>query len=362
MEQTAICPVQYVGADVHAASTTFVIRDAQSRIVGRHLIPTRAAEIVRLIRSLPGEVHLTFEEGSLAAWLHDLLEPWVQELVVCNPARIRLLGDGCKSDGIDAEKLSELLVLGQLRAVYHGEKGTRRLKQLVMGYAGLVRDSTRVKNKLKAVFRSRGIATPGDAVYDPDQRATWLETLDEPGIRQRAEWLYRELETIASLRAEAQEAMLAEAKRHRAAALLQTIPGIGVIRAAQLVALLATPHRFRNKRTLWSYAGFAVVTRSSSDYRLVAGQLQPRRRPPSTRGLNPNHSPMVKAIFKAAAIDAAARDFKPWYDLRLEAGMRPEMARLALARKIAAIVLTVWKKGERFDPTKLISSGDMTSN
>jgi hypothetical protein len=38
---------------------------------------------------------------------------------------------------------------------------------------------------------------------------------------------------------------------------------------------------------------------------------------------------------------------------RVEKGMRPTMARLTLARKIAAIVLTIWKKGVDFDPQNL---------
>ncbi len=46
----------------------------------------------------------------------------------------------------------------------------------------------------------------------------------------------------------------------------------------------------------------------------------------------------------------------PWrefYLTLLNKGMKPTLARLTLARKMAAITLIVWKKGERFDPKKL---------
>jgi len=33
--------------------------------------------------------------------------------------------------------------------------------------------------------------------------------------------------------------------------------------------------------------------------------------------------------------------------------MKPSLARLTVARKIAAIVLKVWKKGECFDPAQV---------
>jgi hypothetical protein len=52
---------------------------------------------------------VTFEEGTWAAWLYDLLKPHVAKLVVCNPRKNALLKDGNKSDRIDARKLAELL-------------------------------------------------------------------------------------------------------------------------------------------------------------------------------------------------------------------------------------------------------------
>ena len=42
-----------------------------------------------------------------------------------------------------------------------------------------------------------------------------------------------------------------------------------------------------------------------------------------------------------------------FYGALLAKGMKPEMARLTLARKIAAIALTLWKKEERFDAEQL---------
>ena len=73
------------------------------------------------------------------------------------------------------------------------------------------------------------------------------------------------------------------------------------------------------------------------------------------RGLSDNHNPDLKNLFKGAAISASARP-GPLYDFYvalLEKGMRPAMARLTLARKIAAITLTMWKKGVDFNPKQL---------
>jgi transposase len=75
---------------------------------------------------------VTFEEGTSAAWLHDLLKPHVNQLVVCDPRKNALLKDGSKSDRIDARKPAELLRGGQLKPVYHGEHGLRTLKELMV--------------------------------------------------------------------------------------------------------------------------------------------------------------------------------------------------------------------------------------
>ena len=137
--------------------------------------------------------------------------------------------------------------------------------------------------------------------------------------------------------------------------MLQQIPYLGPIRAALLVALLQTPHRFRTKRQLWAYSGLALETRISGEYRFVEGQVQRSKKLLAIRGLNVNHNHDLRNILKSAATTASARPgpFQEFYARRLAQGMKPELARLTLARKIAAITLILWKKGERFDAEQL---------
>ena len=58
---------------------------------------------------------------------------------------------------------------------------------------------------------------------------------------------------------------------------------------------------------------------------------------------------------KSAATNAAAKPgpLQEFYTALLAKGIRPDMARLTLARKIAAITLTIWKKGVSFDAKHL---------
>jgi transposase len=146
--------------------------------------------------------------------------------------------------------------------------------------------------------------------------------------------------------------VLREGQRHQAVQLLRTIPQIGPIRAAQIVASAGTPHRFRTKRQFWSYSGLAVVTHTSAEYEMRDGRVVRRNKPVATRGLNANCNRRLKSIFISAATSGGA-SWKPYLDHLQEKGMKADMSRLTLARKIAALTLAIWKKGEPFDPKKL---------
>jgi hypothetical protein len=345
---------KYVGLDVHQATTVTTVREETGRVIARTILPTEGAAIVEWFRGMRGSVHVAFEEGTQAQWLHDLLVPVVDRVVVCN--RRGQSPQGNKGDQPDADE-SELLRQGALRAVYHGSHERATLRELARTYQNLVEDSTRVMLRLNALFRARGIKTAGTAVYQATQRRTWLGHVSVPGVRFRAEALYAELEVLQELRPKAKAAMLAEAKRDPAWAVLRSIPYLGPVRVALLLSTLQTPWRFRTKRHLWSYAGLAVVTRASAEYELDGQRraVRRRRRLVMTRGLNRNHNRVVKDVFKSAATAASTRSgaLQQWYQDLLTHGMREELARVTLARKLAAITLRLWKRGERYDPTQL---------
>jgi hypothetical protein len=90
---------------------------------------------------------------------------------------------------------------------------------------------------------------------------------------------------------------------------------------------------------------------------VINGQVERRKRPVLVRGLNWNHNHELKNLFKGAATTASAGSgvFQQFYLGLLNKGMQPEMGRLTLARKIAAITLKIWKKGEAFNPEHLKS-------
>jgi transposase len=94
---------------------------------------------------------------------------------------------------------------------------------------------------------------------------------------------------------------------------------------------------------------------SSADHHVVRGQLERKKKHIEIRGLNKGHNHDLKNLFKSAAVVASTKPdpFEEFYAALVAKGMRPEMARLTLARKIATIVLIVWKRGVCFDANHL---------
>ena len=105
--------VKYIGLDVHKESISICVRDCVGKVVMESVIETKASTILQFIDGLRGDLRVTFEEGTWAAWLYDLLKPRVSGVEVCNPRKNALLKNGSKSDRIDANKLSEQLYMNK---------------------------------------------------------------------------------------------------------------------------------------------------------------------------------------------------------------------------------------------------------
>jgi len=115
--------------DVHGASIVIVVLNGAGKVVEQVIVQTSAERVRGYLKQLRGKVYVTFEEGTQAQWLYDVVRPLVTEVVVCNPRHNKLLQSGNKSDRVDAQKLAELLRLGSLKAVYHGDHRVRTLKE-----------------------------------------------------------------------------------------------------------------------------------------------------------------------------------------------------------------------------------------
>src|SRR5438067_9190686 len=99
--------IKYIGMDVHKEAIVIAVLNGSGKWVMESIVETKTSSILQFVHGLRGELHVTWEEGTWAAWLHDLLQPHVHQVLVCNPRRNALLKEGSKNDKVDARKLAD---------------------------------------------------------------------------------------------------------------------------------------------------------------------------------------------------------------------------------------------------------------
>jgi transposase len=342
---------RYIGIDVHSESCTVAVMGPTGKRLKEARIETNGKALTDFIRTIAGEKHVCYEEGTHSEWLYELLEPLVDELVVAIPEPSR----GNKSDSRDAWSRADDLRRDKItRSVFKAPDRFTMLRAAVKAFVVTQRDMVRTKTRLNNLYRSRGLFGMGPAIYDPEQRTSWLQRLPAAQAGYGT-LLSTQLDHLMQTHELAHDWLLEESKKVPTVKLLTTAPGIGEIRAAQIVAAVISPHRFRTRRQFWSYCGLAVVTRSSADWTRDRHGKWERSAVVQTRGLNRNRNPMLKNVFKGAALSVLKTPQHPLrlaFERTIAAGTNPKLASLTLARRIAGAVLAIWKHNQEYDVTK----------
>jgi transposase len=325
--------MRYIGCDAHIASCTFHVIDGEGKSLDWRTMETNGAKLVSYLREIPGEKKLVIEETNLSRWLHSLLSREVDELVVCNPVRNRLLAQGPKTDRVDAQKLAQLLRGGFLQPVFHQGDSREELRDLVSGYQDLIQDFVRLKNRYKALFRSQGIQKRGQSVYED---GNFLKDLGKGPKHFVGEKVFERIQAMEAQRTLYVQEMKRQEKKFPEIRFLKTIPGIKTIQACKIVATVVSPERFPNKYKFFSYCGL-VKHACESD-----GRNYGKR-----KGWG---NPVLKGVFRTAGqtVLRGSSSLRKDYDRMLTKGISHYSAYNATCRKIASLVLAVWKKKEKY--------------
>jgi len=326
--------MKYIGCDVHISSCTFHVSNETGKCLDHKTVETNGAKLISYLRGISGEKKLAIEETNLSRWLYSICSKEVDEMVVSNPVKNRLLEQGGKNDDVDAEKLSQLLRGNFLQPVYHGEDPREDLRDLVSGYLDLTQDFVRLKNRYKALFRSQGIQKKGSDVYGDE---SFLKELGKGPKHFVGEKVFERIRALEAQRLLFVKEMTRQEKKFPEIRFLKTIPGIKTIQACKIVATVVTPDRFPNKYKFFSYCGLASHPCESDgkDYGKRKGW----------------GNPVLKSVFRTAGrtVLRGETSLRKDYDRLRTKGVSHEDAYNAICRKLAVLVLTLWKKREKYN-------------
>lgn len=339
-----------IGLDVHMSSCSLAVKNEKGKLTRQMTVETTEQELIAAVKSVPAPRYLCLEEGSLSQWVYDVLRRDVEHVYVVMPEKKR----GSKTDMQDAIELAEMVRVGRFPCLVVKPGGQFRvLRELVRVYVKQSVDQARVKNRIQSIYRQSCVSTKGKRPYSQRGRVELMALM--PYSTQLAlESLYLQLDGLLPIVANIRREMLRESHRHAISRVLETCPGLGPVRVAEAMAIVHNPNRFHSKQKFWSYSGFGIVVAASGEYAWLNGEMV-RTRAPLTRGLNRKSNHRLKNIFKGAAMTAIAMDgpMRVAYMRMIQNGTKPHLARLTIARKIAASFLAMWKANEVFDPKKV---------
>jgi len=315
-------------------------------VVLDHEFTTSERDLIEVFEGMGGEVWVHLEAGELAGWIRGVLKERVAKVVVSHPqTNAWITKDPLKGDRRDALKLGRLLRMGDVHEVYYEDDEDRvAFKQVVRHYDDVTRQEARLKSKIKARLRVRGVIRTGQAVYSPRGREEALAEVSSPAAREAISQLYDLLEDTLRAQKRAKELMAREARKYEEIEILQEVPGVGLISACRFSAYIQNPHRFSSKRKLWRYCQLGVTDRSSDGKPLGYKQLD--------RNGNSQLKDVSCQVFKSAKKRKEANAIKRAYGRTLRATHNHVHARLSAQRKVVTIMWTLWKKGERYDDAK----------
>jgi transposase len=327
---------EFVGIDHHKRRCQVMIKDRQGRVVKRGSVPTQREALAAFLGSGDGVSRLaTFEAGPRYRPLYRWLRELVDEAVMANPGRLKLISQTAyKDDAIDAEKLTDLAMLGLVPTAYACSDEAWDRRQMLRQRAALVKMQTSVKNRIHALVDLHPDATP------PRPEATdlfgklgqmWLGELELPKAdRQR---LDRWLKVHAFLHAEigrTDRAVREVVKSDARCQWLQTIPGIGDFFAALILAEVDDIRRFRRPKQFVSYTGL-VPRRDQSGEVDHGGRMH-------KRGSKWLRWALVEAAVPATHSNLALKNLYDRVCAKKGPEAGPNLAKVAVARKLAEIV------------------------
>jgi hypothetical protein len=155
--------VVYIAIDLHRNSSTIGYMNHLGEYCGHRKVETTPVNLINQVVAIPGQVKkLTLEQSNMAFWASELLQDYVDELIVCDPRQNALISRGeNKNDGLDTLALCRLLRLGQLKEVWRPKQmGLRRVFfHQVKEYHRLTKALAIQKRQLQSGFSHWGITT-----------------------------------------------------------------------------------------------------------------------------------------------------------------------------------------------------------
>ncbi|MEJ2137556.1 MAG: IS110 family transposase [Desulfofustis sp.] len=256
----------YTGIDLHKKTSFITTVDESGKVVFRRNFANREQDIIDYFVSLDAPTEIVIESTCSWYWLHDLLKAHNFNVVISNPLKTKAIASAkIKNDKVDSHMLAQLLRADLIATVHVCSLKTRKLKELLRHRQRLVRDATRMKNRIHMLLMKNNTSIPVSDLFGA-KGMKYLKDVQLPGYHRKQLKSYLTLYNCLTEQIEPLTKQVRDiAQKDPIAKLLMTIPGIGPITAMFIMAEIEDISRFPSYRNLSSYAGLVPCLDASAD-------------------------------------------------------------------------------------------------
>jgi transposase len=328
----------HIGVDLHQRFCYCTAVKASGEVIAQRSVVNEAESLRRFVRSLPQPAQVVVEACGFWPAFKKAVEKEVERVVMVHPQRVKAIASArLKNDRVDSATLAHLSRCDLLPEAWMADEATRQLRLQVRLRMTLGRQRSRLKNLLQAVLHQEGQRKPVSDLFGKQGRR-WLASIELSDAARLVVDTYLPLIDDFNLKIAEQERRLAKlAKDDVRAHWLQTIPGIGPYSAMVILAEIGDIARFPTKKSLASYAGLVPRVHESAGKRSY-GSI--------TRAGSETLRWILLQVAQVAARHAPAA--RSYYE-RLKRKKRPQVAKVALARKLLCAVWALLRHGVCYD-------------
>jgi len=347
----------FVGLDVSLKSTAICVLDGDGAVVWRGSADTDPAMILDALERWLGKiVRLGLETGSITPWLARELRARGLPVVVMDAGRAAdaLKARPVKTDRADARALAEMLQTGWYTEVFVKSEDSHRIKALLSARDQLVRNKRSFFGQIRGMPRPFGIRLGGRMGTSKFDAAARAAVRHDDLLYLSVNALLEALAAIAAQIAALDKAVKRLSERSSACWRLMSVPGVGPITALAFEAAIEDPARFRRSRDVGAYLGL-TPRRYQSGARDVTGAISKRGDAMARHRLYEAANRLLTTWSGRSALKSwglKSWGLKSWglksWGLKLIKRVGPKRARVAVARKLACLLLRLWKDASHY--------------
>ena len=331
--------IDYIGFDIHKKTISFCVKAPDGAILEEGTIPTLRRKLLAWAKARPRPWIGAMEATLFTGWIYDLLQPLAQALKVAHPPMLKAIAAAKKkNDKVDARMIADLLRCNLLPECYMAPVAIRDLRRVLRYRNLVVRQATRVKNRIAGLLMETGTAYNKERLHGKAYFSELLGSLQEVprSVVELLQLSRGQVELFAAIQRRLLQGLREHAELSQRVLRLESIPSVGEILALSWALEVGEVERFPSLAQAVSYCGLTSAQHSSAGKEQRGPISKQRNRHLQTilieaAKLAPRYNPQLAAV----------------HDRELQRGNR-NRATLAVARKLVAYLMAVDKSGQPF--------------